>query len=164
MPARAKGDHMSDTDTTTTTEPTTEPQEPHGTETDWKAEARKWEKRAKENSEAAAELAKLKAASMSDAEKMEARATAAEQELAQLKAEREFETAVREVAAKSGVAESILRHCADRDAMEALAAELASQPTRVAPTGAASRLVVSQPSTKTNAEAFAEIVDQLFTS
>ena len=155
---------MSDTDTTTTTEPTTEPQEPQGTDTDWKAEARKWEKRAKENSDAAAELAKLKAASMSDAEKLEARATAAEQELAQLKAEREFETAVREVAAKSGVPESMLRHCSDRDAMEALAAEIASQPTRVAPTGAASRLVVSQPSKKTNAEAFAKIIDQLFTN
>ena len=143
---------------------TTEPQEPQGTETDWKAEARKWEKRAKENSAAAAELEKLRAASMSDTEKLEARAAKAEEELAQLKSEREFEIAVREVAAEKGVPESMLRHCATREDMEALASELASQPTRVAPTGATSRLVVSQPSKKTNAEAFAEIVDQLFTS
>jgi hypothetical protein len=39
------------------------------TETDWKAESRKWEKRAKENDKAAAELEKLKASQLSDQEK-----------------------------------------------------------------------------------------------
>ncbi|MEU3162905.1 hypothetical protein [Streptosporangium sp. NPDC006930] len=39
------------------------------TETDWKAEARKWEKRAKDNSTAAEQLEKYKAASMSEQEK-----------------------------------------------------------------------------------------------
>lgn len=141
---------------------TTEPQEPQGTETDWKAEARKWEKRAKENSAAAAELEKLRAASMSDTEKLEARATKAEEELAQLKSEREFEIAVREVAAEKGVPESMLRHCATREDMEALASELAMQPTKVAPTSAQSRLVVSQPSKKSNAQAFAEMLDGIF--
>ena len=38
-------------------------------ETDWKAEARKWEQRAKDNSNAAKELEKVKAANMSDTEK-----------------------------------------------------------------------------------------------
>jgi type IV secretory pathway VirB10-like protein len=45
-------------------------------ETDWKAEARKWEKRAKENAGAAEELEKHKAAAMSDAEKAVAAAKA----------------------------------------------------------------------------------------
>lgn len=42
-------------------EPTQEPQEPAKPETDWKAEARKWEARAKENAEARKELEPLKA-------------------------------------------------------------------------------------------------------
>jgi len=40
-----------------------------GAEPDWKAEARKWENRAKENKDAADELEKLKAANMSEQEK-----------------------------------------------------------------------------------------------
>lgn len=44
--------------------------------TDWKAEARKWENRAKENSKAAAELEKARQASMSDQEKALAKAQA----------------------------------------------------------------------------------------
>src|SRR5215211_6920708 len=40
-----------------------------GDTTDWKAKAREWEKRAKVNSGAAAELAKVKAAAMTDQEK-----------------------------------------------------------------------------------------------
>lgn len=45
-------------------------------ETDWKAEARKWEKRAKDNSKAAEELEKVKADAMSDSEKAVAAAKA----------------------------------------------------------------------------------------
>lgn len=41
---------------------------------DWKAEARKWEQRAKENKSASAELTKLKAANMSELEKAQAAA------------------------------------------------------------------------------------------
>ncbi|MBK3573183.1 hypothetical protein JHN63_04965 [Streptomyces sp. MBT65] len=40
-----------------------------GTEPDWKSESRKWEKRAKDNSDAADELARLKASQMNDQEK-----------------------------------------------------------------------------------------------
>ncbi|MFD4523258.1 hypothetical protein ACFWP7_04850 [Streptomyces sp. NPDC058470] len=40
-----------------------------GTEPDWKSESRKWEKRAKDNSDAADELARLKASQMSEQEK-----------------------------------------------------------------------------------------------
>ncbi|MDX3712740.1 hypothetical protein PV733_28135 [Streptomyces europaeiscabiei] len=45
-----------------------------GTEPDWKAESRKWESRAKENRDAAEELAALKATQMSDQEKAVAEA------------------------------------------------------------------------------------------
>ncbi|MGC4906543.1 hypothetical protein ACLQ2J_12555 [Streptomyces cyaneofuscatus] len=45
-----------------------------GTEPDWKTESRKWEKRAKDNSDAADELAALKASQMSDQEKAVAEA------------------------------------------------------------------------------------------
>ncbi len=58
------------------TPPATPPAEPPAQETDWKAEARKWEKRAKENSTAAEQLEKHKASAMSDAEKAVAAAKA----------------------------------------------------------------------------------------
>lgn len=80
------------------TEPT--PAEPHGNaepapepQVDWKAEARKWEQRAKENRGAADELAKLKEASMT------------EQELAAKRAE-ETEAQLREAQRKLNVYEA----------------------------------------------------------
>ena len=64
-------------------------------ETDWKAKyeamrehSRDWEKKAKANQSAADELEKLKAAQMTEQDKANARADAAEAELAQLKAEK----------------------------------------------------------------------------
>jgi|GEM_PF-2894002 len=73
---------MSDTTVNTeeTAPPTPEPppvtDAPAAEETDWKAEARKHEKRAKENAKAATELEKLKASMMSDQEKAVATAKA----------------------------------------------------------------------------------------
>lgn len=62
---------------TETTPPATPPAAPPAQEeTDWKAMARQWEKRAKENSKAADELEKLRAASMSEQEKAVAAAKA----------------------------------------------------------------------------------------
>lgn len=49
--------------------PETTPPAPPAQETDWKAMARQWEKRAKDNSNAAEELEKLKASQMTDTEK-----------------------------------------------------------------------------------------------
>lgn len=43
--------------------------EPHGDTTDWKAEARKWEKRARENKTAADELAAIREAGKTELEK-----------------------------------------------------------------------------------------------
>ena len=47
-------------------------------ETDWKAEARKWEQRAKENKTAAERLAELESANKSEIERATEKATAAE--------------------------------------------------------------------------------------
>lgn len=49
-------------------------QEPKSDDTDWKAEARKWEQRAKENKQAAAELEKQRKASMTEADRAVAEA------------------------------------------------------------------------------------------
>lgn len=54
----------------------TEQTEPHGT--DWKAECRKWEKRAKENDRAAKELAEIREQQKTDLEKAVERAERAE--------------------------------------------------------------------------------------
>jgi thioesterase domain-containing protein len=53
-------------------------------ETDWKAEARKWEERAKANKDAAAKLAEIEAANQTEAEKAAARAEAAEKRAQEL--------------------------------------------------------------------------------
>lgn len=79
---------MSDTESTETTDATgsedattasTETDQPASTteETDWKAEARKWEKRAKENTKASEDLDKLRKKSMTEQEKAVAEAKAA---------------------------------------------------------------------------------------
>jgi hypothetical protein len=70
-------------------------------ETDWKAEARKWEQRAKENKTAADRLAELEDANKSEIQKASDKATAAEKAAAEAKAE-----ALRwKVAAKHGITE-----------------------------------------------------------
>ncbi len=68
-------------------------------ETDWKAEARKHEKRAKDNADAARELAKLKQAQMTDAEKQAAAVKATEERAAAAEAK----AAVLEAALEHGI-------------------------------------------------------------
>lgn len=53
--------------------------EPKGDETDWKAEARKWEQRAKENKTAAEKLAEIEESKKTEIEKAAERAKAAEE-------------------------------------------------------------------------------------
>ncbi len=67
----------------TAVEPT-EPVEPAQADTDWKAEARKWEARAKENQLAAASLKALEDAQKTEQERLEERASQAEQRAAAL--------------------------------------------------------------------------------
>lgn len=66
-----------------TVEPT-EPNEPAQVETDWKAEARKWEKLAKENKLAAASLKALEDAQKTEQQRLEERAALAESRAAAL--------------------------------------------------------------------------------
>lgn len=63
---------------------------PEKDETDWKAEARKWETRAKENKTAADKLTAIEEAQKTEAQRLEERATAAEKALSDktLEAER----------------------------------------------------------------------------
>lgn len=102
-------------------EVTTDEVEPHGEteakETDWKAEARKWEQRAKKSQAAEIELEKLKAAQMTEQEKAIARAEAAENELNALKAEKAKNDAARRLSNETGVPFDYLMFCSDEDAM-----------------------------------------------
>lgn len=72
------------------TEPTTEApaaETAPAQETDWKAEARKWEERAKANKSASEKLAEIEEASKSEAQKLAERAEAAERALAEAQAD-----------------------------------------------------------------------------
>lgn len=107
--------------------------------TDWKAEARKWEARAKKSAEAEAELERLKAAQMTEAEKAAAHLAQVEAELSQLKAEQQRRTDAAQVAKATGVPVSLLEYCSDREAMEAFAAEYAEAKKGAAAAPAAER-------------------------
>ena len=96
------------------------------------AESRKWEKRAKENSEAAKRLAELEDASKTDAERLAdatKRAESAEQKLAEYERKAERASIVAEVAAAKGVdAEWLGRMAGDgREAIEANADYIANK-------------------------------------
>lgn len=89
--------------------------EPHGTEegttpaeTDWKAEARKWEQRAKANIAASEELEALKAQSAADIAEAVKRAEQAEAKAAQLEATAARERAINAIAAETGVSAAVL--------------------------------------------------------
>ncbi|MFI1409407.1 hypothetical protein ACH4Y0_05675 [Streptomyces sp. NPDC020707] len=75
-----------------------------GTEPDWKSESRKWESRAKENKDAAEELAALKASQLSDQEKAVSEAEKRGRTAAAIEHGKELATARFEAAAtKAGV-------------------------------------------------------------
>jgi hypothetical protein len=101
---------------------TTEPAVTSAPETDWKAEARKWEARAKENSGAASKLAEIEEANKSEAQRLQEqlaslqeRAAAAERDKARLS-----------VIAKHGIPAEYqeLVHGADDEALEASASKV----------------------------------------
>lgn len=93
-------------------------------ETDWKAEARKWEKRAKGNQSAAEELEKLKAAQMTELEKAQAEAAKAQAEADALKAEKAKADAAIKVGAETGIPTEILMYCSDPESIDAFAKAL----------------------------------------
>lgn len=96
-----------------------EPEAPPAQETDWKAEARKWEARSKENAKAAERLAELEDANKTAEQKAAERLAAAEARAAELEAK-----ATRaEVAAEKGVPAALLTG-STREELEASAAAL----------------------------------------
>lgn len=78
-------------------------------DTDWKALARKWEQRAKENKDAADELAQLKDSEKTEIEKANERAAKLEAERNALMAEKNVAGWKKEVSEASGVPADVLR-------------------------------------------------------
>ena len=131
--------------------------------TDWKAEARKWERYAKKAQAAEAELEQLKQAQMTEQEKANARAEAAEAELAHLKAEKERTDAAQRIAAESGVPIELLMYCADEDAMKSFkkAYEKATHAPSAPSALIGSRIVKDNEQTSTS-KAFSEFAREFF--
>ena len=72
-------------------------------ETDWKAEARKWEQRAKEYKPGHDKAAELEAAALTDAQRLTARADAAEAKVTAFEAREQIATWKAEVSTETGV-------------------------------------------------------------
>ena len=96
--------------------------------TDWKAKyeamrqhSRDWESKAKANQSAADELEKLKADSQTEQQRAEERASRAEAELAQLKADAQRASDVREAADKAGIPLEVAQMLNGADAEELVA-------------------------------------------
>ena len=147
---------------TTETEQTTEP---HGT--DWKAEARKWEARAKENSAAAIELQKLKEAQMTEAERMQKRAEDAEARVKLLESEAEIAQLAQDYAEREGVPLKLLKLCQDEESMHTLCdewkAQAASLPqVHAGTTATPSKLVKPEASKRGAAGALADFFSEKF--
>ena len=141
---------------------------PHGeTETDvtdWKAEARKWERYAKKAQAAEKELEALKQSQMTEQEKEKARADAAEKELAEFKAEKERSDAAHRISKETGVPLDLLFYCSDEQAMNDFAKKYADE-THVgsAPTALnGKRIIRGNDQPKTNSEVFADFAQNLF--
>lgn len=129
--------------------------------TDWKAEARKWEKYAKKAQAAEKELEELKAAQMSEQEKANARAEAAESELAALKAEKTKNDAARRLASETGVPFEMLMFCKDEDAMSEFAKTYAKENhvSSAPKANSGSRIIRGNEQKQTTKEQFAQALE-----
>ena len=143
-------------------------EESQGTEVDWEAkfkelqaQSRKWEERAKANKEKADKWDEYEQQGMSEAEKLAKRAESAEAELARYRADAQRRKDAEEVSAETGVPERLLLHCADREGMEALAAEYAEQTKLPAAPPAPGSRVIRGGDAKTNAERFADAFGEM---
>ena len=135
---------------------------------DWKAKyeamrehSREWEQRAKANKAAADELQEIKAAQMSEQEKLTARAEAAEKKLAELEALQAHEKAAKEIANETGVPVELLEFCTRETAMKNFAKQYGEQKPPVAPSAAAARIVRNEEK-RTNADLFADFIKSNF--
>lgn len=153
----------------------TQPQggEPHGEEPiDWEAkykeavaQSRKWEERSKANKDKADKWDEYQQQGMSEAEKLAQRAESAEAELAKLRADAQKRTDAKEVAKATGVPETLLLYCDDRDAMEAFAKEYGANAPSIpaAPPAPASRILRGGEGGKADtAEQFADMAEKFF--
>lgn len=117
---------MPDNETPETVEPTEDPtpETPAQDEPDWKSEARKWEKRAKENSDAAARLKEFEDAQKTESERL-AEQLETERQAARSNA---LEAARWRAVSKHGLSENDLEWLGDDpDAIEDRAARLAER-------------------------------------
>lgn len=139
------------------------------TPTDWKAKyeamrehSREWENRAKANKAAADELEQIKAAQMTEQEKLTARAEAAEAKLAELEAAKAHADAAQAIAAETGVPVELLSYCTDETAMREFASKYAGNKPPIAPSAAATRVIRGDNEKRSSADVFAEFMKQGF--
>lgn len=132
--------------------------------TDWKAEARKWEKYAKKAQAAERELAELKQSQMTEQEKATARAEAAEAELAKLQAEKQKVDAATKLANETGVPFDMLMFCHDEEAMTDFAKRYTTEThVTAAPSAlAGKRIVRGTDKPQSNGELFADFATPFF--
>lgn len=149
-------------ETTVEVEQTEEPQGEQKPEIDWKAEARKWENRAKKSEKAEQELQALKLSQMSEQEQATARAEKAEAELAEMKAEIERFEAAQAISERDGVPISLLQYCKDADAMDEFAREYKSTLAPVHAAASAKNARIISEAKPDNSQVFASFADQLF--
>lgn len=136
--------------------------------TDWQAKyeamrqhSREWEAKAKANKAAADELEQIKAAQMTEQEKLTARAEAAEAKLAELEAAKAHADAAQAIAKETGVPVELLSYCTDETAMREFAEKYAEKKPPVAPSAAATR-VIHGDEKRSSADVFAEFMKQSF--
>ena len=136
------------------------------TPTDWQAKyeamrahSREWEAKAKANKAAADELEQIKAAQMTEQEKLTARAEAAEAKLAELEARQAHDEAAKQIAKDTGVPFELLSYCSDETAMREFAGKYGENRTPAAPSAVAARIIRSGETKPTAREQFAAFLD-----
>lgn len=130
--------------------------------TDWKAEARKWEARAKENKAKADAYDEAQEAAKSDLQKAIERAERAEAAVAEFKAEKEHADVVAKVAESTGLAASLVASLngADEEALMEQARSIAALKPSGAPTAPeAGRFPRDAGGSKTTSQQFADAID-----
>lgn len=138
------------------------------TPTDWQAKyeamrahSREWEAKAKANKAAADELEQIKAAQMTEQEKLTARAEAAEAKLAELEARQAHDEAAKQIAKDTGVPFELLSYCSDETAMREFAGKYAENKPSPAPAAAAARIIRTD-GKRTSADVFADFIKESF--
>jgi hypothetical protein len=139
----------------------TDPQGDGGT--DWQAEARKWEGRAKANKKELDALAAKEEAHVSEMQDVTERLQAMEAELTAYKAREQKAADAAEVAKAHGVPAHLLEFCADREAMEKFAEAYAEDAKPAgAPGVEPSRIVRQDGAQPSNRDAFASWITEQY--